>query len=82
MNDMKYRKPKIPDFPIIIDRLVKDGMSLVEISECIKCNKTTIYHIKSENRDVPPSWLQSYYLLDLYIRKFDLPIPFFGEHNE
>ena len=79
---MKHRKPKVPDFTVIIDKLVKDGMSLVDISECIECSKTTISHIKSESRGIPSGWLQSYYLLDLYLRKFDRPVPFFGEHNE
>ena len=79
---MKHRKPKIPDFPVIINRLVENGMSIVDISECIECNNTTVSKVKNESKDLPPGWLQSYYLLDLYIRKFDTPVPFFGEHNE
>lgn len=79
---MIHRKSKIPDFPIIIDRLNKSGISMAEISEFTGCKVTTLSRTRSEAREIPPSWLQAYYLLDMYTRTFDTPIPFYGEHNE
>jgi hypothetical protein len=82
MNEMKYRKPKIPDFPFILNKLINDGMTAAEVAEIIGVSRTVISNTRTEARDLPPGWLASYYLLDLYIRKYDRPVPFFGEHNE
>lgn len=79
---MRHRKPKIPDFPIMINKLTSDGMSIKKLADSIECHVATLSHTKNESRDIPPGWLQSYYLIDLYIRKFGIPIPFYGEHNE
>lgn len=82
MNVMKNRKPKIPDFPFIIDKLVKGGMEIGDIAEIAGTNRATISMVRNESCNLPSGWLASYYILDLYIRKYDVPVPFFGEHNE
>jgi len=76
------RKPKIPDFPFMIQKLVDDGGSLQKLADEIGTHRSTLSQIKNEVRPISAEWLASYYLLDIYIRKYGTPIPFYGEHNE
>lgn len=79
---MKYRKSKVPDYPFMLNKLIDDGIGVKELADMIETYPTTITKARTEAKNIPPGWLSSYYLIDLYIRKYGIPIPFFGEHNE
>jgi hypothetical protein len=79
---MKHRKPKLPDYAFMLNKVVADGMGVKEIANIIETHGTTVSKTRNESKDIPPGWASSYYLIDLYLRKYGTPIPFFGDHNE
>lgn len=79
---MKYRKSKVPDYPFMLNKLIDDGIGVKELADMIETYPTTITKTRTEAKNIPPGWLSSYYLIDIYIRKYGTPIPFFGEYNE
>jgi len=76
------RQLKIPDFPHILDKLVKSGVPTKDIAKHIGVSDTYVIKIRNESSDVPDAWVVAYKLLDLYVRNIGVPVPFYGDHNE
>ena len=75
-------KPKMPDLPIIIERLAKEGYTVQSIAEYSNTSREQLNRIKTESLEVPKNWYTLYLILDLYIRTIGTPVPMYGNHNE
>ena len=76
------RQPRLPDFPVMLNNLMGEGITSKQLADKLGYNFRTIERIAREQAAPPPDWDACYLLIDAYLRKFGVPVPFLGEHNE
>ena len=79
---MINRLSKVPDFPLILERLKVESISSHKLSPILKKDRRTLDQIRDESLDVPKEWLSCWYLLDIYVRKVGTPVPLIGDNLE
>lgn len=72
------------DFPIMLERLRRSGLTAVDIAAATGIGVTDIRAIISESRPAPDKWQEAFKLLDLWLinmPKTQRQLPWLGDHN-